>query len=97
MRPYFCSSSSTGRRRRMPTLAVVCAVAGFIAYRDVKLSAEVMLWIEAVSVGLIVIVLRLLPVHIGLQLDTSQFQSQGRFVLIAGAGAGALHLQLCRI
>ena len=28
-------------------------VAGFIAYRDVKLSAEVMLWIEAVSVGLI--------------------------------------------
>lgn len=57
----------------IPTLAVVCAVAGLIAYRDVKLSAEVMLWIEAVSVGLIVIVLVLLPVHIGLQLDTSQF------------------------
>ncbi len=56
---------------------MVCAVAGFIAYRDVKLSAEVMLWIEAVSVGLIVIVLVLLPVHIGLQLDTSQFRLQG--------------------
>jgi len=61
----------------IPTLAVVCAVAGLIAYRDVKLSAEIMLWIEAVSVGLIVIVLVLLPVHIGLQLDTSQFQLKG--------------------
>jgi amino acid transporter len=27
----------------IPTLAVVCGVAGLIAYRDVKLSAEVML------------------------------------------------------
>jgi amino acid transporter len=61
----------------IPTLAVVCTIAGLIAYRDVKLSAEVMLWIEAVSVGLIVIVLVLLPVHIGLQLDTSQFQLKG--------------------
>ncbi len=61
----------------LPTLAIVCAVAGTIAYRDVKLSAEVMLWIEAVSVGLILIVLALLPVRIGLQLDTRQFQLQG--------------------
>jgi amino acid transporter len=61
----------------IPTLAAVCAVAGFIACRDVKLSAEVMLWIEAVSVGLIVIVLVLLPVHIGLKLDTSQFRLSG--------------------
>src|SRR5580698_4859795 len=44
-------------------LALVCLIAGFIAYRDVKLSAEVMLWIEAASVSLIVIVLILLPVH----------------------------------
>jgi amino acid transporter len=61
----------------IPTLALACAVAGSIAYRDVKLSAEVMLWIEAVSVSLIVIVLVLLPVHIGLQLDTSQFRLKG--------------------
>ncbi len=61
----------------IPTLMVVCVVAGLIAYRDVKLSAEVMLWIEAVSIGLIVIVLVLLPVHVGLQLDTSQFQLKG--------------------
>jgi len=32
----------------IPTLALVCAVAGYIAYRDVKLSAEVMLWMNAV-------------------------------------------------
>ena len=50
----FPSSSSTGRRLPIPMLVVVCAVAGFIAYRDVKLSAEVMLWIEAVSVSFIV-------------------------------------------
>jgi amino acid transporter len=68
----------------IPTLALVCAVAGFIAYRDVKLSAEVMLWIEAVSVGLIVIVLVLLPVHIGFRLDTSQFHLKG--VSIGGLG-----------
>ncbi len=59
------------------TLAAVCAIAGWIAYRDVKLSAEVMLWIEAISVSLIVVVLVLLPVHIGFQLDTSQFQLKG--------------------
>jgi amino acid transporter len=61
----------------IPTLAIVCAVAGYIAYRDVKLSAEVMLWIEAVSVSLILIVLLLLPFHLGLQFDTSQFRLQG--------------------
>jgi amino acid transporter len=61
----------------IPTLFMVCLVAGFIAYRDVKLSAEVMLWIEAASVSLIVIVLILLPVHIGLHIDTSQFRLQG--------------------
>ena len=68
----------------IPMLALVCAVAGFIAYRDVKLSAEVMLWIEAVSLGLIAIVLVLLPVHIGFQLDTSQFRLRG--VSFSGLG-----------
>ena len=55
----------------IPTLFVVCLVAGFIAFRDV------MLWIEAASVSLIVIVLILLPIHMGLQIDTSQFRLQG--------------------
>jgi amino acid transporter len=61
----------------IPLLAVVCAVAGAVAYRDVKLSAEVMLWIEAVSVSLILIVLFFLPFHIGLHLDLGQFRLHG--------------------
>jgi len=61
----------------LATLAVVCASAGYIAFRDVKLSAEVMLWIEAVSVTLILIVLSLLPFHIGLHLDSRQFRLHG--------------------
>ncbi len=61
----------------IPTLALVCAVAGYIAYRDVKLSAQVMLWIEAVSVSLIVILLILLPAHTGFHFDTTQFRLRG--------------------
>jgi amino acid transporter len=61
----------------IPTLAAVCAIAGYIAYRDVKLSAEVMLWIEACSVSLILIVLLLLPLHIGFKIDSSQFRLTG--------------------
>ena len=58
----------------LPTLAVVCLVAGIVAWRDVKLSAETMLWIEAVSVGLIAIVLVALPVKLGFHFDPNQFQ-----------------------
>ena len=61
----------------VPTLAIVCAAAGIVAYRDVKLSAEVMLWIEAVSVGLILIVLALLLVRTGFEIDTRQFHLHG--------------------
>lgn len=57
----------------IPTLALVCAAAGYVAYRDVKLSAEVMLWIEAVSVSLIAIVLLVLPIRLGFHFDSSQF------------------------
>ncbi len=59
------------------TLALLCAIAGYIAYRDVKLSAEVMLWIETVSVGLIFIVLALLVFHFGFQFDLDQFRLKG--------------------
>jgi len=61
----------------IPVLLLVCAVAGVIAWRDVKLSAEVMLWIEAVSVGLIAIVLAVLPLHFGFHLDLDQFRLHG--------------------
>ncbi len=72
-----CQQFLHGAPPAIPTLAAVCLAAGFIAWRDVKLSAEVMLWIEAISVSLIVIVLILLPVHLGLHIDTSQFRLQG--------------------
>jgi amino acid transporter len=58
-------------------LAVVCGVAGFIAYRDVKLSAELMLWIEVVSVSLILIVLAVLVFRFGFQFDVDQFKLKG--------------------
>ena len=72
-----CQQFFHGAPPAIPTLAAVCLIAGFIAWRDVKLSAEIMLWIEAVSVSLIVIVLILLPIHMGLQIDTSHFRLQG--------------------
>jgi amino acid transporter len=58
-------------------LALVCAVAGAIAWRDVKLSAETMLWIEAISVSLIVVVLIILPIRLGFHFDTEQFRLKG--------------------
>jgi amino acid transporter len=61
----------------IPTLAVVCLIAGWIAYRDVKLSAELMLWIEVVSVSLILVVLLVMVVHYGFQFDMDQFRLKG--------------------
>lgn len=61
----------------MITLALVCAVAGFVAYRDVKLSAELMLWIEVGSVSLIVLVLAVMPIRFGLHIDMDQFHLKG--------------------
>jgi len=58
-------------------LALVCGVAGLIAYRDVKLSAELMLWIEVVSVSLILIVLAVLVFRFGFQFDVDQFKLKG--------------------
>jgi amino acid transporter len=58
-------------------LALVCGVAGLIAYRDVKLSAELMLWIEVVSVSLILIVLAVLVFRFGFQFDMDQFKLKG--------------------
>jgi len=66
------------------TLGAVCAVAGLIAWRDVKLSAELMLWIEVVSVSLILIVLAVLVFRFGFQFDLDQFRLKG--VSIAALG-----------
>jgi len=61
----------------LPTLVILCLVAGIVAYLDVKVSAQVMLWIEAVSVGLIVIVLLVMVFHYGLKLDMDQLSLKG--------------------
>jgi amino acid transporter len=59
------------------TLALVCILAGFIAYRDVKLSAELMLWIEIGSVSLIVLVLAVMLIRFGLHIDVDQLHLKG--------------------
>jgi len=61
----------------IPATGLVCAVAALVAYRDVKLSAELMLWIEVGSVSLILIVLAFMVVRYGLQFDMDQFRLKG--------------------
>lgn len=58
-------------------LALVCVAAGLVAYRDIKLSAELMLWVEICSVSLIAIVLLILPIRFGFHLDMDQFRLKG--------------------
>ena len=53
---------------------VVTAVSMWIAYRDVKISARLMLWIEGASVTLILIVVILLLVRHGAHLDWEQLR-----------------------
>ncbi|HWA93478.1 MAG TPA: APC family permease [Terracidiphilus sp.] len=58
-------------------LIAVCAVAGWVAYRDVKLSAELMLWIEAASMSFVLIVVAALFIHFGVHVDTDQLMLRG--------------------
>jgi amino acid transporter len=68
----------------LATLVLVCALAGWIAYRDVKLSAKLMLWIEVASVSLILILLAVMTVHFGLHLDLDQFRLKGASISALG-------------
>jgi amino acid transporter len=61
----------------MATLLVVCALAAAIAYRDVKLSAELMLWIEAASLCFIVLVLSAVLFRAGLHIDFQEMKLRG--------------------
>src|ERR1700685_2382984 len=56
---------------------LVTGLSIWIAYRDVKISAQLMLWIEAASVTVIVIVVALLLVRRGWHLDTQQLHLRG--------------------
>jgi amino acid transporter len=61
---------------------LVTSVSIWIAWRDVKISARLMLWIEAVSVSVIVIVVALLLFRHGWHLDGDQLRLRG----MAGSG-----------
>jgi amino acid transporter len=56
---------------------LVTGVSIWIAYRDVKISARLMLWIEAVSVTVIVVVVTLVLVRHGWHLDREQLHLHG--------------------
>jgi amino acid transporter len=67
--------STTGHRAPSTLLAAVAILgATAIAYRDVKVSAQFMLWIEAISVSMILIVVVLLFWKHGLHIDTEQLR-----------------------
>lgn len=69
---------ATGHAASVVFLTVlVTAVSIWIAWRDVKISARLMLWIEAVSVSLILIVVLLVLVRTGFPVDAEQFRLRG--------------------
>jgi amino acid transporter len=69
---------ATGHAGSTVVLAlIVTAISMGIAWRDVKISARLMLWIEAVSVALILTVVLLVLVRHGLHLDWRQLRLRG--------------------
>jgi amino acid transporter len=69
---------ATGHGTSAAFLALlVTVISVWIAWRDVKISARLMLWIEAVSVSFILIVVTLVLVRHGWHLDWEQFHLQG--------------------
>ena len=69
---------ATGHVLSTAFLAIlVTAISIWIAWRDVKISARLMLWIEAVSVSFILIVIVLVLFRNGFHLDWEQFRLRG--------------------
>lgn len=69
---------ATGRGVSATLLALgVTGVSMWIAWRDVKISARLMLWIEAVSVSLILILIALVLIRHGAHWDTNQLRLSG--------------------
>ena len=69
---------ATGHGTSAVLLALlVTAISVWIAWRDVKISARVMLWIEAISVSLILIVVILVLARTGFHLDREQLHLRG--------------------
>lgn len=69
---------ATGHGTSAVLLAIlVTAISMWIAWRDVKVSARLMLWIEAVSVSVITIVVVLVLVRTGFHIDQAQLHLRG--------------------
>jgi amino acid transporter len=69
---------ATGHGTSAAFLAIlVTAISIWIAWRDVQVSARLMLWIEAVSVSFILIVIALVLLRHGRHADWPQFHLQG--------------------
>jgi amino acid transporter len=62
----------------LATIAIL--IAAIMAYRDIRLSARSMLWLEAASVACILAIVALVLIRHGLHLDTAQFKLQGASV-----------------
>ena len=58
-------------------ISIAVIVAGAMAYRDIKLSAEMMLWMEAASVSCIAVILGLILWRHGWHLDMEQLRLKG--------------------
>ena len=58
-------------------LAIGAGVAWYAAYKDIKLSAMAMLWLEGVSIALILLLGILIWAHAGFAIDFSQLTLQG--------------------
>jgi amino acid transporter len=75
--------ATTGHGVSTVVLAIlITAVSIAIAWRDIKISARLMLWIEAVSVSFILIVVVLVLVHTGFHLQKEHATLQG----VSGSG-----------
>ena len=84
------------RRAGFPLLltALVTAIACYLAYRDVQISARLMLWLQAASVALISFIAIGVIVKHGWRPDMGQLTLQGVTPVKASPGAGARDLQL---
>jgi amino acid transporter len=74
----FLLKALVGHQSLSSLLILLCVLGGAaMAYRDVKLSAQAMLWLEALSVVSIAIVFVLILWKNGLHLDWPQWRLQG--------------------
>jgi amino acid transporter len=62
---------------RVLLTALLAVVAGWLAYRDVQISARLMLWLQAVSIALMLLVVFGILIRYGGRLDMPQFTLRG--------------------